>query len=626
MLLGPHAAKSDSAGARGIDVTASQSLPTASEQAEVRAFVRRALSGQRDNNLLRLVGLRAALLDARPAVGRAIRTGETYRADRSASWLGTIGYLVLLDHIGAWARPPGSTEAVTDEPFVDALTAWTSLDAAQTDGLWALRCALLGGYGLQHVDPMPSRTHHFLLEPTRGDPITVPSSPWKPGVPRTEENATHIRLAGLHDTIEQVVDDVIRHVEDDDLTCILVPSAFAQRFGINYPVPNELDPDEHRAIRVESSHVRSGPRAQDGHLLYWPHLPLRTDLAIGRRWLIRAVDTWHLPEEMEAVGLGRLLRKHRTGTGAQVRRMAVLTDGDNWFHDRPARALKDKALQRALLMATLWMNPQRDEERDQAVPTADCLDLFGWAPRADDRYFATQAGLLVSTLQGGLRLDNPEAVIAAPVELPQLLEIRPDADLANAAYRVLRRATNAAAPRPESIGFAIDWLGRAWRNTTSIGAMERIVLVKTGFEALTGESTAVRGAQALRRLWEATLHIDRHVAEDHLYWTCRERPIVMALGSKPQPPITRLEHWFESFSAARNQVIHDGHLTITSYRNAKRYSGPFFWVGEAVLRQSIVVAIGLHDGFPWWRRGLGRAAWHMAEALSALHNQCPEPT
>jgi len=51
----------------------------------------------------------AALRDAREATGRDLKTGRVVHAEQSYSWLGAIAYLLLLESIGKWARPPGWT-------------------------------------------------------------------------------------------------------------------------------------------------------------------------------------------------------------------------------------------------------------------------------------------------------------------------------------------------------------------------------------------------------------------------------------------------------------------------------------------------------------------------------------
>jgi hypothetical protein len=47
----------------------------------------------------------AAVWDARRATGRDVTTGSLDRENRTSGWLGTLGYLILLDQIGGCFAP-----------------------------------------------------------------------------------------------------------------------------------------------------------------------------------------------------------------------------------------------------------------------------------------------------------------------------------------------------------------------------------------------------------------------------------------------------------------------------------------------------------------------------------------
>jgi len=66
----------------------------------------------------------AVLRDARAATGRYLATGEVSPKQRgSGSWLGALGYMVMLDQIGECFRPANASSLPHGTPdFIKALT------------------------------------------------------------------------------------------------------------------------------------------------------------------------------------------------------------------------------------------------------------------------------------------------------------------------------------------------------------------------------------------------------------------------------------------------------------------------------------------------------------------------
>jgi len=61
-----------------------------------------------------------ALRDARMATGRDLDTGDSVRQFDGGYWLGSIGYMVLVEQIGVCFRPRG-VRAKSSRPFERAL-------------------------------------------------------------------------------------------------------------------------------------------------------------------------------------------------------------------------------------------------------------------------------------------------------------------------------------------------------------------------------------------------------------------------------------------------------------------------------------------------------------------------
>jgi hypothetical protein len=88
-----------------------------------------------------------AVGNAREATGRDLGTGAVKDEPSTGSWIGAIGYMVLLDQIGTSLKP-STVPRVTDQAIICALKHWTSLDDDSIEALYALRNALAHDYSL----------------------------------------------------------------------------------------------------------------------------------------------------------------------------------------------------------------------------------------------------------------------------------------------------------------------------------------------------------------------------------------------------------------------------------------------------------------------------------------------
>ena len=127
-------------------------------------------------------GLTAKLRDARRVSGREVDTGRKIAGQHHGSWLGAIGYLVLLDQIGKCFKPKG-VPLYEGNPLERALIHFGKLAPNDACALYALRCALLHEYGLNNVPARDNQCakylHAFILVCHQDAPLVgMPKSRW----------------------------------------------------------------------------------------------------------------------------------------------------------------------------------------------------------------------------------------------------------------------------------------------------------------------------------------------------------------------------------------------------------------------------------------------------------------
>ena len=204
---------------------------------------------------------------------------------------------------------------------------------------------------------------------------------------------------------------------------------------------------------------------------------------------------------------------------------------------------------------------------------------------------------MVQTMVGGLRIDE-RLIMRAPVELhiPHGVTVAPDLmDALLAVFGGQRSAKDATMAK--RLATAVTWLGQAWRNTESIRWVERIVMLKTAFEALTDAADRT-AADRLEQLFDDLRKDDvsDYVAGD-LLWRPSESPTLERnwrdnRGRDRSKTVTPLSHWFHAFDDVRNEIIHEGKVGDLIYNGpAERYQGPYVFIGERLLRESIRVSL-----------------------------------
>ena len=177
-------------------------------------------------NTMNFSGFVAALRDARKFTKRHQDTGVKLTDDtcgNHGSWLGAIGYLVLLDQIGKCFKPK-NVAAIGDNSISKALKYFTTLPHDQIDALYALRNAFAHDYALYNINnARPTYTHHFTVVQSPTQAIVIPPQiPWD-GIPanRTAANLTIVNLEALGDTTEIICGALLTHVNNNNLEVTL---------------------------------------------------------------------------------------------------------------------------------------------------------------------------------------------------------------------------------------------------------------------------------------------------------------------------------------------------------------------------------------------------------------------
>lgn len=331
-------------------------------------------------------------------------------------------------------------------------------------------------------------------------------------------------------------------------------------------------------------------------LNFFPYLPLRRAEALGPYLLVPTNEfsgPW-LDDQFE--GVAREFLAAFVGTNGQpLKAGAILVDPVAGCDGALPTAEDRLAIQRAVELAALDANPTwtPDAQGWNAI-TSDNAEMHSWPIDVEGRAVTLTSGFVAHTMHGGLRIADG-FVVPAPEELHMpLVAITLDPDVLDAAYRHFLPSTDPDDERERRrLRESVGWLSKAWRNTPSVDWWDRIVLLKTGFEALTGHSTTHVAATSLRELFERVVGTEEHAGRD-LLWSGTETATRIYVDRQGTPrDCTDLEHWFRSFGDARNSIIH-GDVTpesSTYTEQGSAYVGPYFHTAERLLRESIKVAL-----------------------------------
>jgi len=167
--------------------------------------------------------LDAALGDARTASLRDRYTGAPTDERHSTSWLGAVGYLILIDQIGGTLRLATETEPPPGNPFRRCLRRFTKLNDEEIETLYGLRCALAHDFGLFNPpdgEEGPEQRHRvFTLDPGAPGLIVPPPIAWDGKVvpaPDPRQHGTRVNTKRLAQLVEDIVRK-LRHLPVDAL-------------------------------------------------------------------------------------------------------------------------------------------------------------------------------------------------------------------------------------------------------------------------------------------------------------------------------------------------------------------------------------------------------------------------
>ena len=297
------------------------------------------------------------------------------------------------------------------------------------------------------------------------------------------------------------------------------------------------------------------------------------------------LDVYRRPRRVHE-GFGCFLRRGDARIGESFRHRDVWT---------MRRALLIGALERN---STPWRAPLENPNWGWATWTSDSLFLV-WHRIDPGGWVSARYGWLISNLEGGLTITRdhdgvlPPSEIAPPAEQPfPFMAPTPDADYANVLFDTLVSG-DARAPR---LAAAIDWLDLAWRNTTSINADTRVLLLKAGFEALLAAGhtlppqraalAALLGSEAGRRRWRTP--VDRY-----------GNPL-------PRVQMTDVEWWYTRFTWLRNGIAHGRRLTGNDWKHGRVHH---YWLGDHWLRAAIRFEVAAASGRDYFRESDEMSRW-----------------
>lgn len=353
-------------------------------------------------------------------------------------------------------------------------------------------------------------------------------------------------------------------------------------------------------------------------LLFCPYLPLAPDTkpVAFADWELGPLeafeDRWADPRFKEQATT--FLRKFVTPSDETIDNPILLCRKGKQLDGQQPTSDELEALELSLVFAVVDRNPRLNPEDPQegwGIVTADNADLHAWPIDLDKGRITLTAGELVVVRTGGYQICDPDLVLRPPSDLHMPIGAPyPDPLVLNGIYKTVLSSLLSPGKNPtaDRVRVALVWFAKAWLNTKAIQWPERLVYLKTAFEALTGTSTNWKSACKLRDIFEALSDTTKEDSEI-LVWSPEEEPVhTRNWGDKNQSTlITDLEHWFLAFGDARNTIVHEGRLPELTYSGSNcAYNGPYFFTGEFLLRGLIKVLLSELGYENIWRTELWR--------------------
>jgi hypothetical protein len=343
------------------------------------------------------------------------------------------------------------------------------------------------------------------------------------------------------------------------------------------------------------------------HFGFFPALPLGNDIELGD-WVIGPPPTrikWHSKRFRELAK--KLLKSYASNkSGERFRDGALLWRKGTGFDGTAPSRKEFLAIQAAVRFAALDSNDPIDESDPNTghhLVTSENAALHVQPIDLEHGYVThVREGALKQGLTGGWKIGQRTPPLADATLPITLGSVRASRKLANAVFQAH------IAPATEMLRrlcIAVEWHSVALSNPVAVTTQQRLIALKTGFEALLGESDSSReAARKLRELFEATAapHLGL-LPSPNVLWSPKEkknlvRQYVTKKGKTKEDVRSELEDWFMTLAEARNAIIHEGRVKVVEYsappeRPLSRYAGRLFWKGERILREAIKATLGV---------------------------------
>ena len=356
------------------------------------------------------------------------------------------------------------------------------------------------------------------------------------------------------------------------------------------------------------------------YLVFCPYLPMneRVEFADWELGPLQSFeDRWVDDSQFKAQATA-FLRKLVGIDNEPINRPALLCRKDKQLDGQRPSGEEMRALELSITFAFIDRNPRNLPENHHDgsfMVTADNAELHVWPIDLEHGRVIKSTGLMVSVNIAGYKISDSKLVLSPPLDLHMpMTTCSPDLLVLTGIYKTVLSSLRSPGEDhiADRVRVAVDWFAKAWRNTATVHHPERLVFLKTAFEALTGTSKTHQSARKLRCIFEELS--DATAADSEiLAWSPEEKPVhirnwVDKSGRSRTRPITDLDAWFMAFGDARNEIIHEGKLPPLTYSGANpNYNGHFVFTAEFLLRGAIKVLLSTRLGYDdAWRSELWR--------------------
>jgi hypothetical protein len=339
------------------------------------------------------------------------------------------------------------------------------------------------------------------------------------------------------------------------------------------------------------------------HVGLFPALPLSRNIALGE-WIVGtppAAISWASVRFRELSET--LIRSFETDG---FKGGALLWHRDRGFDGSKPTDEDIAAIRAAVTFAVLDANDRLDLSSVDAkwsagpyLATTENGDLFV-QPISDEDGGITHArgGPLKGTFVYGMKIGDKAPPLADAVQ-PMHRPVRATQTLAGAIFDAVRSGSADG----QAVATAAEWHRTALANPQAVTMEQRLIALKTGFEALLHEDDSRKCARLLRELFarSTAAYVDR-LPWRGLLWSPTERTDLHRTyrgrsGKVKTDTRSEIEDWFMTLAKARNEIIHEGKLTTRKYtpppeRPLSQYAGHLLWIGERLLREAIKAKLG----------------------------------